>query len=214
MKKNERLMGVTRAQLRVKGDNPESRTITGYAIVFGQESVPMWEDRNGLPVVETINRSAVTEALLAKSDIRMTMYHDMTKLLARSKQGSGSLRYFLEEEGVRFEFDAPRTVWGDEALELVRNGDIDGCSFMFATDYNNRSVVTQNRHDDRVVMDVTRIDGLYDFTLTPDPAYPQTQCSARSAAVEVDEPEPVVTDSEAVKAAIREMREKTQIKPF
>lgn len=73
----------------------------------------------------------------------MTMNHDFATLLARSKRGEGTLQYDVDERGVHFSFDAPNTDDGDRALELVRRGDIDGCSFMFSCSYRTPDVTSE-----------------------------------------------------------------------
>ena len=174
--------------LRQSGDE-ESRTITGYAIVFNQRSVAFSDDETG-SVYETISPKAVSRELLDASDIKMTMFHDRQLILARSNKGQGTLTYDIDEHGVSFAFDAPHTVDGDKALELVRRGDIAGCSFAFSTDYYDRDYVSRNvtTTDGKreVLYTVERITGIYDFTLAADPAYPSTECS-RLRDVEADE---------------------------
>lgn len=174
----------TRGELIIRegaGKEP-SRTIAGYAIVFGVPSVPLWEDEHE-QVFEVIDASAVTRELLDRSDIKMTMFHDRQLILARSKEGAGTLSYSIDDKGVAFEFEAPNTVDGDKALELVRRGDISGCSFAFTTDYDNREAVSRERatvgDKVRTTYTVRSIAGIYDFTLAADPAYEQTQCAIR-----------------------------------
>lgn len=159
-----------------------SRVIEGYAIRFNSPSVPFAEDENAR-VVEYIAPEAVTREFLERQDVKMTLYHDMRRLLARSKQGEGTLSYQVDETGVKFRFDAPNTADGDMALELVERGDIDGCSFMFSTYYGDREYVsreTRTGEDGKqeIVYTVRKLTGLYDFTLTPDPAYPDTSVNA------------------------------------
>lgn len=163
-------------------EGQKSRRIEGYAIRFDSPSVPFAEDQ-GARVVEYISPEAVTEEFLRNQDIKMTLYHDMRRLLARSKRGEGSLSYSVDSKGVKFVFDAPQTTDGDMALELVERGDIDGCSFMFSTYYGDREYVsreTRTGEDGKreIVYTVRKLTGLYDFTLTPDPAYPETSVSA------------------------------------
>lgn len=134
-------------------------------------------------MVEYIAPEAVTREFLERQDVKMTLYHDMRRLLARSKQGEGTLSYQVDETGVKFRFDAPNTADGDMALELVERGDIDGCSFMFSTYYGDREYVsreTRTGEDGKqeIVYTVRKLTGLYDFTLTPDPAYPDTSVNA------------------------------------
>lgn len=174
------------AELRVReageGEAP-SRVITGYAILFGVPSDPLYEDE-AEEWREVIAPEAVTQALLDGSDIKMTMFHDRQLILARSKNGEGTLKYGIDEKGVYFEFEAPNTVDGDKALELVRRGDISGCSFAYTTYYYDdafvsRSVIAVNGKS-IVTYTVKVITGIYDFTLAADPAYPDTHCEAEA----------------------------------
>lgn len=189
----------TVTDLRVR-EAPEgeaaSRTITGYAILFGVPSAPLydWEDEEAR---EVIAPEAVTKELLDGCDIKMTMFHDRQLILARSKNGAGTLKYGVDDKGVYFEFEAPNTVDGDKALELVRRGDISGCSFAFSTHYYDSAYVqrTVQRVDGKTIITYTvnMITGIYDFTLAADPAYPDTNCEAE------------------VRELIRELREQEQL---
>lgn len=171
-------------------DGSESRTVEGYAIMFGVESDALWEDEDG-KAVEVIAPEAVTRELLDASDIKMTMFHNREKILARSNNGAGTLSYEIDEKGVKFRFDAPQTALGDEALELVRRGDIAGCSFAFGTRYYDESCVKHEvqQVDSKTVelFTVRSILGVYDFTLAADPAYPQTSVTARELRAEIKE---------------------------
>lgn len=160
----------------------ESRTITGRAILFNRESVHLWEDEDEY-AVEVIAPEAVTRELLDQCDIKMTMFHNRQLILARSRNGEGTLSYDVDDEGVTFEFEAPRTVDGDKALELVRRGDLAGCSFAFRTHYYDAGFVTRTvqKEEDKtkIVYTVRAITDVRDFTLAADPAYPDTECDVR-----------------------------------
>lgn len=163
-------------------EGAESRVIEGYAILFDVDSAPFAED-DSTRVVERIAPQAITAGFLDSQDIKMTLFHDMQRLLARSKRGAGSLSYEVDDRGVKFRFEAPRTADGDMAVELVERGVIDGCSFMFSTPYDDRDYVDRKVHTAadgkrEIVYTVKAITGLYDFTLTPDPAYPDTTVAA------------------------------------
>ena len=71
-------------------------------------------------------------------------------------------------------------------MELVKRGDIAGCSFAFSTDYSDRQSVERTTATEGgkeiTTYTVRKITGLYDFTLTPHPAYPATSVEAREAA--------------------------------
>lgn len=173
----------TASQLRLReiDGTEESRTITGYAILFDTPSAPLYEDEEEV-IREVIAPEAVSKELLDKSDIKMTMFHDRQLLLARSNKGSGTLSYGIDDKGVYFEFEAPDTADGDKAIELVKRGDIAGCSFAFSTRYYDRAFVEESVvHGDKVEVTyrVKVITGIYDFTLAADPAYPDTSVEAR-----------------------------------
>lgn len=155
----------------------ESRTIEGYAIVFGVESRILsdyWDNYR-----EVIEPGAITEERLKEMDIKMTMYHNREKILARSTNGEGTLKLTVDDVGVKYSFEAPNTVDGDTALELVKRGDLSGSSFMFWTD--ERNVSYERRSDDIMLRRVKTIGMIYDMTIAADPAYEQTTVAAREA---------------------------------
>ena len=205
----------TLANLQVReaaeGETP-SRTITGYAVLFGVPSAPLWQDEDS-EAREVIAAGAITKELLDGCDIKMTMYHNRQCLLARSNKGVGTLSYEVDEKGVKFTFDAPNTQHGDEALELIRRGDISGCSFMFTTRYYDDACVSRTA---TVVNGVTMITytvkavtGVYDFTVTDNPAYPDTSVEAREfvdGLKEPEQPKPEPKDDTKMREQLREMR--------
>lgn len=203
------------AELHVReaaeGEAP-SRAITGYAILFGVPSAPLWSDEDS-EAREVIAAEAVTKELLDGCDIKFTMFHDRQLILARSKSGNGTLSYTVDGKGVKFEFDAPNTADGDKALELVRRGDISGCSFAFTTRYWDSDFVERTTKvvngATLITYTVKAVTGVYDFTLAADPAYPDTSVEAREFITELrkeDEPEPDTPENENVQKQLREMR--------
>jgi HK97 family phage prohead protease len=184
------------------GEAP-SRKICGYAIMFNVPSVILDKDDH-YEEREVIKPCAVTKELLDGCDILMTMYHNREIVLARSNKGEGTLSYRIDNKGVFFEFDAPNSPNGDEALELVRRGDITGCSFIFGAYYYDEEYVRREEKKVNGVTQVTcyvlKMTGVYDFTITTKPAYPDTSVEAREA-----------QERKAQKKAreIREIRERT-----
>src|SRR5574344_222183 len=205
----------TLANLQVReaaeGEAP-SRTITGYAVLFGVPSAPLWQDEDS-EAREIIAVGAITKELLDGCDIKMTMYHNRQCLLARSNKSVGTLSYEVDEKGVKFTFDAPNTQHGDEALELIRRGDISGCSFMFTTRYYDDACVSRTA---TVVNGVTMITytvkavtGVYDFKITDNPAYCDTSVEAREfvdGLKEPEQPKPEPKDDTKMREQLREMR--------
>lgn len=205
----------TVTDLRVREANKgeaASRTITGYAILFDTPSTPLY-DYDDEEAREVIAPGAVTKELLDGCDIKFTMFHDRQLILARSKNGSGTLTYGVDDKGVYFEFEAPDTTDGDKALELVRRGDISGCSFMFTTHYYDSAYVARDvqRVDGKTIITYTVnvITGIYDFTLAADPAYSDTTCeaAARELVRELRTPAPKPErDENKMREQVREMR--------
>ena len=164
----------------------ESRTIEGYVLKFGVRSVLLHDWWN--PYYEILEPGCVTREMLDKCNIPLTMFHDRELVIARSKNGKGTLSYTVDGLGTQFNADVARTADGDKALELVRRGDLDGCSFVYSTDEMDPEAVTYEASgekdadgNDILLRHVWRIDNIKDFTLTGNAAYEQTECVAREA---------------------------------
>lgn len=192
------------------GEAP-SRKICGYAIMFNTPSVVLEKDTD-YEEREVIDPKAVTQAFLDSCDIIMTMYHDRQKVLARSNKGKGTLSYKIDSKGVLFEFEAPKSPNGDEALELVKRGDITGCSFILTTYYYNADYVKRTTKKvngiEQVTCRVVKMTGIYDFTITTKPAYPDTSVEARERAEREAK-----RKAEHKAKAIREIRERIGYQP-
>ena len=89
-----------------EGMASESRTITGTAIVFNMESEILddWGER----FREVILPSAATMEFLNTQDIKMNLLHERELTIARCNKGQGSMRLSVDEQGVNFEFEAPK----------------------------------------------------------------------------------------------------------
>ena len=81
----------------------------------------------------------------------------------------------------------------NDALELMRRGDISGMSFAFQDDYqDSENGVSYERtaetHDGKEVWlrHVKRITGLYDVAIVTHPAYEQTSVATREASEAID----------------------------
>lgn len=154
------------------GQEGESRTITGTAIVFNAESEVL--DDWGEKFREVILPEAATMEFLNSQDIKMNMLHDRKLTIARANKGVGTLRLSVDERGVNFEFEAPKCDIGDRCLEMVRRGDYSGCSFEFyPKDYE------VEREGDNVKITHHSFEFISAITIGMDPAYRQTSVNAR-----------------------------------
>lgn len=155
----------------------ESRTITGRAIVFNAESEVLddWGER----FREVILPEAVTMEFLNTQDVKMNMLHERELTVARCNKGVGSLRMAVDEQGVTFEFEAPKCDIGDRCLEMVRRGDYSGCSFEFyPKDYEVQRTKGADGKDE-VLIRHKSFEYLSALTIGMDPAYRQTSVNAR-----------------------------------
>ena len=151
--------------------SPESRRVEGYAVVFESPS-------ENMGFIETIHRGAITQDTINNSDVLARFNHDSNKILARSKYGSGSLSLTVDDIGVRYAFDAPKTALGDELLEYLRRGDITSSSFAFTISEEQGSERWYKR-DGQLFRSIYKIDQLFDVAPVWVPAYEATTCSAR-----------------------------------
>ena len=186
-----------------EGQESESRTITGRAIVFNAESEILddWGER----FREVILPEAVTMEFLNTQDVKMNMLHERELTIARCNKGQGSMRMAVDEQGVTFEFEAPRCDIGDRCLEMVRRGDYSGCSFEFyPKDYEVERTKGADGKDE-VTIRHKSFEFLSALTIGMDPAYRQTTVNAR----EMDKLTPEgKAEAEAAEKAKREAEQK------
>ncbi len=159
-----------RCQVSELHTNQESRTIVGYAAKFEKWSEPImgW-------FREKIDRDAFSECDV--TDVIMCFNHNIDSILARTT--SGTLTLSTDEEGLRFEFEAPATSLGNDMVELVRRGDISKCSFKFTVEEDEWLYASKENgleYDERTIR---KIDKLYDVSLVVYPAYTDTEASLR-----------------------------------
>lgn len=156
----------------------ESRTIEGYAIVFGQESEVLFDKAKKRRFIEVIQPGAVTQELLQRSDVKALLEHNAQRMLARSYNGKGTLTLTVDSHGVKYRFDAPATPDGDYSVEMVKRGDLFGSSFAYAT--SEKNVRYEKRSDGMLMRYVDKIEWIGDVSIVSDPAYMGTDVSVRS----------------------------------
>lgn len=187
--------------LREIADNAESRVIDGHSIVYGRESRVI-HDQLGR-YIEIIEQGAVTPELLERSDIRMTLWHNRERLLARYNKGTGSLHLGIDEKGVWYRFESPNTPDGNTALELVRRGDLTGTSFTYYSKPEN--VRYTRREDGTIVRHVMKIDFLCEMTIASNEAYKDTTVNAREVMAQF-EPTPPAPKGDSWRADVKALR--------
>ena len=154
---------------RIEARESGSRTVSGYGSVFNSQS----ED---LGFIETIDPNAITEETIKRSDVFATLNHDMDKILARCKYGSGSLELKCDDKGLYYRFDAPNTDLGDELLEYLNRGEIDSSSFAFTVKRDEWTNGDDGKHYRRIL----EIDQIFDISPVFCAAYPEAICQKRN----------------------------------
>ena len=147
----------------------ESRQITGYAAVFNSWS----KDLGGF--IEQIDERAF-DGVIEKSDVMAVLNHNLDRgLLARSKNGEGTLKLEVDEVGLKYTFEAPKTAIGDEVLEGVKRGDISTSSFVFTVEADEWDFITTPAQ-----RTIKRVNLLFDVSPVYTPAYETTTVAQRS----------------------------------
>lgn len=153
------------------------RKVSGYALVFGQESRVMYDQEKKRFFIEIIEPGAVDQDLIARSDVKAVFNHNEEMLLARSVNGVGSLQLSVDDYGLKYEYETPNTQAGNDTLELVNRRDVTGSSFKFVVRKENQ------RWDFTKEIPrcyIRKIDDLFDVSPVIDPAYMGTDVSSRS----------------------------------
>ena len=158
----------------------DGRVIEGYSIVFGKESRVLYDEERKRFFIEVIERGAVTEELLNRCDIKAVLEHDKRRLLARCRNGIGSLSLGIDDYGLKYRFIAPHTSDGDFAVEMIERGDIFGSSFAYYADDKDKAKVSYSKKDGILLRTVHLIDYISDISPVSDPAFFGTDVTVRS----------------------------------
>lgn len=151
-------------------NDPDSRYIEGYGSVFNKRSL----DFGGW--IEIIAPGAF-DGVIEESDVKCYLDHNPNRgILARSKNGSGSLSLKIDETGLNYSFDAPKTALGDEVVEGLKRGDYSQSSFAFTV----KDQVWTKEDDGTILRTIVKVERLYDVSIVADPAYPDTSVALRS----------------------------------
>ena len=157
-------------ELRDDFGSEPSRHIEGYGSVFNQRSV----DLGGF---QEIIAPGAFDGVIERSDVKCYLDHNPEKgILARSRNGKGSLSLELDERGLKYSFDAPHTNLGDEVVEGLKRGDYSQSSFAFTVESESWT----KEEDGTYLRTINKIGGLYDVSIVANPAYEGTSVALRS----------------------------------
>ena len=174
----------------------ESREIEGRPIVFGVRSVNLTPWSSTRKVYEVLDPGCISRELLQKSDVVLNLNHSnmVPDVLGRYRNSEkDTLSLELRGDGIDCRCELPHTNNANDALELIKRGDIDGMSFAFEDDYEDTEngvsyERTKDVEDGKEVWlrHVKRITGLYDVAIVTHPAYKQTSVGMREQSEAID----------------------------
>ena len=159
--------------VRAEAPKEDSRTVEGYAALFDTPS-------DGLDFTEVIDRNAF-DGVIARSDVFALLNHDNSRgILGRSKYGKGSLELSIDERGLKYRFDAPKSALGDELIENLKRGEVNESSFCFdVTDEEWQEDGLDDHGYKKFKRTIRKIGNLYDVSPVYSAAYSATTVSLR-----------------------------------
>lgn len=156
----------------LRADNPAGSSelvLTGQPIIFDKPATI-----NGVfgTYAEIIKRGALDGADL--SDVRLLYAHDTSKVpLARTPK---TMQFSVTPAGVDMRAVLPNTGDGQSVYTAVQRGDLSGMSFAFKVPPGGDTfdAATNTRT-------INKIEKVYEFSIVPFPAYPETSVEARDS---------------------------------
>ena len=183
-------------QVREDENGQQSREVNGRAIVFGVRSVNLTPWSSTRVVYEVLEPGCLTQELINRSDVIYNLNHNSSVLnvLGRFRNSEkDTLKLELRADGVYNSCELPQTTAANDALELIKRGDINGQSFAFEDDYEDtENGVSYERTNETIdgkevwIRHVKRITGLYDVSIVTHPAYEQTSVTTREQSEAID----------------------------
>jgi hypothetical protein len=166
-------------EIRMDGEAEESKPkVRGYAAKFNVESENLGSE--DFQFIETIAPGAFDDVL--KDDVRALFNHDPSAVLARSKNGEGTLTLGVDETGLWYEFEAPDTQAGRDLVTSIERGDVDQSSFSFIVgEKGQKWEETKDGEGPTITRRmITKIKRLLDVSPVTYPAYPDATVALRS----------------------------------
>lgn len=184
-------------QVRAGEDGQQSRTVVGTPIVFGVRSNNLTPYSSYREVYEVMEPGCISDELLRESDIVLNLNHSnkVTDILGRFRNTENdTLKLTKNLRDIGCECDVAETSAGNDALVLIKRGDITGMSFAFEDDWeDSENGVSYERmkneyHDGKEVWvrHVKRVTALYDVSIVTHPAYEQASVATREASEAID----------------------------
>lgn len=174
----ERRFTTGAVELRTEGEGATAkRRVRGYAAVYAADSENLGTEKYRM--IERIDPGAFDGVL--NDDVRALFNHDANLILARSKNGTGTLAIGTDERGLWYEFEAPGTQAGRDLMVSLARGDVDQSSFAFTVTKEGQKWQEETRDGITTARrTITKVSRLYDVSPVTYPAYPDASAALRS----------------------------------
>lgn len=159
----------TALELRAVRAGGTSGRLAGYASVFNSAS----ENLGGF--IEYVRPGAFKRSLESNRSDPLALVHHMPHLVL-GRRSAGTLRLSEDSKGLAFEIDLPDTQTARDVAISVERGDIRGASFAFTVPKGGDKWDLSGEQVTRELLDVN----LNEITITPTPAYPDTEVAKRA----------------------------------
>ena len=146
-------------------DGKERNVVVGYGSVYNSRS----ENLGGF--YEYISEGAFTDELINSSDVRALINHDPNLILARSKNGKGTLKLKADAKVLRYEFEMPDTSYARDLLINMKNNNLNQSSFAFTIPSGGDEWSSDEAGNN--IRTINKIDRLFDISVVTYPAYSQ-----------------------------------------
>ena len=164
-------------ELRSAAGGTEPNTVRGYAAVFNKLSNDLGGPSYGFH--ELIQPGAFDYVL--KDDVRALFNHDPNFILARSRDGAGTLKIGTDDTGLWYEFEPAQTTAGRDLLVSIKRGDVDQSSFAFTVGMDGEKWTEETKDGKPFVLrTITKVARLHDVSPVTYPAYPDASVAVRS----------------------------------
>ena len=166
IKNNNMEKRIYNIETRIDSTEEGKEMVVGHASVYNSRSQYMG-------FYEYISEGAFTQELIDKSDVRALINHDANLILARSKNGEGTLNLNADTKGLAYSYELPETSYGKDLGINLKNGNISQSSFAFTISDGGDSWSTDEEGND--IRTINKIEKLYDISSVVYPAYSQAE---------------------------------------
>ena len=184
---------------RQQGDVKES-VIEGYALKFNSETTI------GNYFREEILPGAVDEVLM--DDVRCLFNHDPNYVLARSKEGKGTLKLVPDAIGLKYSYVTPNRSYAKDLEDAIRTEDVSQSSFAFSIEEENWI----ERDGELPIRQIKKLKRLYDVSPVTYSAYADATVGKRSLEAMHKAKETEVVEPEIIESKNEQKKEQNHVR--